>query len=147
MDALTDTLRDKLELATVNRAVRVLLLAAASACALAHSQSTGPTEAKGSSTKSLGSFDLATEIEGLSGRQLRARLVTIEPGGHVAAHSHKDRPTMEYVVQGSVIEIRNGVEIPHTAGEMVMATREVTHWWENRGSIPVVLLPVDIYKP
>ena len=114
---------------------------------IAFSGGLGPTDAKGASTKALGSIDLSTEIDGLSGRQLRARLVAIEPGGHVAAHSHKDRPTMEYVLQGNVIEIRNGVEIPHGPGEMVMATREVSHWWENRGTTTVLLLPVDIFKP
>lgn len=107
----------------------------------------GPTDSQGSTSKSLGSIDLSTQIDGLTGRQLRARLVTIAPGGHLAAHSHKDRPTMEYVVQGNVIEIRNGVEIPHVAGDMVSATSEVSHWWENRGTETVVLLPVDVYKP
>jgi quercetin dioxygenase-like cupin family protein len=126
---------------------RILLLALAGAMSTAYSQSPGPTESKGSSTKALGSIDLSAEIEGLSGRQLRGRLVTVEPGGHLAAHSHKDRPTLEYVVQGNVVEIRNGVEIPHGPGELVIATREVTHWWENRGTVPVVLLPIDIYRP
>ena len=82
------------------------VLAVATMTGLAFSQGLGPSDAKGASTKALARFDLSTEIEGLSGRQLRARLVTIEPGGHVAAHSHKDRPTMEYVVQGNVVEIR-----------------------------------------
>jgi uncharacterized cupin superfamily protein len=67
--------------------------------------------------------------------------------GHIAAHSHKDRPTLEYVLQGEVVEIRNGVEIPHKAGEMVAARQDVSHWWENRGTVPVVLLPVDVFKP
>ena len=125
----------------------LFLIAALAALGAAHSQSTGPVESKGLSTKSLGSIDLSAEIEGLAGRQLRARLATVEPGGHIAAHSHKDRPTLEYVMQGNVIEVRNGVEIAHGPGEMVLATRDVTHWWENRGTVPVVLLPVDIYHP
>ncbi len=123
------------------------ILAIATTTGIAHSQGLGPSEGKGSSTKALGNIDLSTEIEGLSGRQLRARLVTIEPGGHTAFHSHKDRPTIEYVVQGNVVEIRNGVEIQHGPGEMVPATHDVSHWWENRGTTPVVLLPVDVFKP
>ena|SRR5438552_16519844 len=102
------------------------VLVVATMTGIAFSQGLGPSEGKGANTKALGSIDLSTEIEGLSGRQLRARLVTIEPGGHVAAHSHKDRPTMEYVVQGNVVEIRNGVEVQHGPGEMVMATRDVS---------------------
>ena len=133
-------------------AARWIAIAVASSVAVtlvvvAHSQGAGPSEARGVTTKPLGAIDLANEVEGMSGRQLRARLVTIEPGGHVALHSHKDRPTMEYVIQGQPVEIRNGIEISHQPGDLVIATREVSHWWENRGTTPVVLLPVDIYKP
>jgi|ERR1700730_7025009 quercetin dioxygenase-like cupin family protein len=113
----------------------------------AFAQVPGPPEGNGVTTKVLGDIDLTSEIEDISGRHLRARLVTIEPGGHVAAHSHKGRPTFEYVVQGSVVEIRNGVEILHGPGDMVIATHEISHWWENRGTAPVVLLPIDVFKP
>ncbi len=105
-----------------------------------------PTEAKGSATQALGSIDLGPEVN-LAGHQLRARAVTIEPGGHLAAHTHRGRPTMEYVAQGTVIEVRNGVAIEHKAGTMVPATNGVTHWWENHGTVPVVLVPVDVVKP
>jgi quercetin dioxygenase-like cupin family protein len=105
-----------------------------------------PKEAKGGSTKSLGSIDLAPEVQ-LPGYQLRARAVTIEPGGYLAAHTHQGRPTMEYVAQGTVIEVRNGVATEHKAGTMVPAMNGVTHWWENHGTVPVVLVPVDIAKP
>jgi len=43
---------------------------------------------------------------------------------------------MEFVVQGNVVEIRNGIEVQHGPGEMVMATREVSHCWENRRNAP-----------
>jgi quercetin dioxygenase-like cupin family protein len=111
------------------------------------SQVTGPAEAKGVTSKPLGEIDLATELADISGTKLRSRLVVIEPGGHVAVHSHAGRPTLEYVVQGNVVEIRNGVEISHSAGEMVIATKGISHWWENRGTVPVILLPVDVFKP
>lgn len=106
-----------------------------------------PSDNKDTASKPLGSIDLSNEIEGMSGRQLRARLITIQPGGHTAAHSHDGRPTLEYVVQGDVVEIRNGVEVMHHAGDMVASTHEVSHWWENRGTVPVLLLPVDVFKP
>ena len=105
-----------------------------------------PTEARGGSTKSLGSIDLGPEVH-LAGYQLRARAVTIEPGGYLAAHTHQGRPTMEYVAQGTVIEVRNGIATEHKAGTMVPATNGVTHWWENHGAVPVVLVPVDVVRP
>jgi quercetin dioxygenase-like cupin family protein len=108
---------------------------------------TGTGPAAGTTSKTLGAIDLGNEMEGMTGRQLRARTVTIEPGGQVAAHEHKGRPTVEYVVQGEVVEIRNGVEIPHKAGETVFADKSFNHRWENRGAATVILMPVDIFTP
>ena len=109
-------------------------------------QTAAPTENKLTTSRVLGVIDLKDEIDGLAGRRLRARYVTIAPGGHAAVHSHAGRPTLEYIVQGNVIEIRNGVEVPHGPGEMVVATHDITHGWENRGTETVVLIPVDIFK-
>ena len=139
----TQTVRGSGTMALVS-AVIVLLLT--STTGITSAQVPGPSDSKGVSLKTLGSIDLSTEVEGLSGRQLRARLSTIEPGGHIAWHSHKDRPTLEYVVQGNVVEIRNGVEIQRSAGDVAVCTHEVSHWWQNRGTTPVVLLPVDIVR-
>jgi quercetin dioxygenase-like cupin family protein len=108
--------------------------------------SPAPTDTTGTTVKQLGEIDLAGEMDAVKGHKFRARLVTINPGGHLGVHSHAGRPTLEYVVQGNVIEVRNGVEIPHKAGDIVVAPHDVTHWWENKGSVPAVLLPVDIYK-
>lgn len=38
-------------------------------------------ETKGVTVEVLSTVDLASEIEGMEGRQLRTRMVTIEPGG------------------------------------------------------------------
>jgi quercetin dioxygenase-like cupin family protein len=124
-----------------------ILAAIAFGAGYVFSQATGPQDTKGSTTKALGQIDLAQELDSLAGRQLRARAVTVEAGGHVAAHGHQGRPTLEYVLQGDIIEIRNGVEIPHHAGDLVVATHDVSHWWENRSTAPAVLLPVDVFKP
>lgn len=107
---------------------------------------TAPNDSKGGSTQALGAIDLGPEVK-LPAYQLRVRSVTIQPGGYLAAHTHQGRPTMEYVAQGTVIEIRNGQPFEHKAGEMVRASHGVTHWWENHGSVPVVLVPVDVFKP
>jgi quercetin dioxygenase-like cupin family protein len=134
-------------LSTAGCAKYALLMLAGVACIASLAQSTGPTETKNTTSKALASMDLAGEIPDGAGRQLRARAVTIEPGGHTAAHTHVNRPTLEYVQQGNVIEIRNGVEIPHSAGEMVPAGNGTSHHWVNRGHVPVVLIPIDVFKP
>jgi hypothetical protein len=50
-------------------------------------------ETKGVAAELLAKVDLGPEIEGMAGRQLRMRMVTIEPGGVFGPiHDHKDRP-------------------------------------------------------
>ena len=137
------------ERAVIGRAARGVLcaLATAACCATSLAQVAAPTDNKGVSTTALGSIDLSSEVPEAAGRQLRARRIAIEPGGHTAVHTHQSRPTFEYVLQGDVVEIRNGVEVNHAAGAMVPAGNGVTHYWENRGSTPVILMPVDVFKP
>jgi quercetin dioxygenase-like cupin family protein len=114
---------------------------------VALSQQTPPTENKGVAAKPVGSIDLGAEIDGLSGRQLRMRYITLEPGGHFAVHNHKDRPTLEYILAGTVVEYRDGVAKEYKAGDVVLADKNTTHWWQNKGREQVVFLPVDIFKP
>ena len=83
-----------------------LLLAALGGCWLivgqwsASGQQTPPTENKGVKTEVLATIDLGPEIDGMQGRQLRLRLVTTDPGGMNALHSHKDRPAIVHVGVG-----------------------------------------------
>ena len=58
----------------------------------------------------LATVDLGPEIEGMAGRQLRMRMVTIEPGGVFGPmHDHNDRPGIVYILQGTITDHRNGV--------------------------------------
>jgi quercetin dioxygenase-like cupin family protein len=55
---------------------------------------------KGVTVELLSALDLGPEIEGMAGRQLRMRRVTIEPGGVFGpVHDHRDRPGMVYILQ------------------------------------------------
>jgi hypothetical protein len=52
--------------------------------------------------------DLTGEIEGLAARELRMRMVTIEPGGVFGPlHDHIDRPGTVYVLQGTITDLRD----------------------------------------
>jgi rhodanese-related sulfurtransferase len=77
-------------------------------------------ESKGVTVKLLASIDLGPEIEGMAGRQLRMRMVTIEPGGVFGpVHDHKGRPGTVYVLEGGVdsgIELEKGVPRAMPAG-------------------------------
>jgi len=129
-----------------SRSIVVALAVGIAATGAAFSQQTPPTENKGVAIKPVGGMDLGPEIDGLSGRQLRMRFITMEPGGHFAVHNHKDRPTLEYILAGTVIEYRDGVAKEYKAGDVVVADRNTTHWWQNKGTEQVVFLPVDIFK-
>jgi quercetin dioxygenase-like cupin family protein len=104
-------------------------------------------ETKGVTVKLLAAIDLGPEIEGMAGRQLRMRMVTIEPGGVFGpVHNHKDRPGTVYILQGSITDHRNGVATDYGPGVGWPEDRNTTHWLENRGTVPAVEISVDIVR-
>lgn len=65
-------------------------------------------ETKAVAVEVLATVDLAREIEGMEGRQLRMRMVTIEPGGVFGPiHDHIGRPGTVYILQGTITDHRN----------------------------------------
>ena len=122
------------------------LLGFALPAGLCTAQQTAPIENKGVAFTPLNAVDLGPEISGIQGRQLRLRMITIEPGGVIGVHSHKDRPGAAYVLKGTVMEHRGDVSKEYGAGEHWAEDGSVTHWVENKGSSPAVLIAVDIFK-
>lgn len=104
-------------------------------------------ETKGITVKLLGTVDLGAEIDGMAGRQLRMRMVTIEPGGVFGPlHDHIDRPGMVYILQGTITDHRDGVTTEYGPGLGWPEDRNTLHWLENRGTIPAVEISVDIVR-
>jgi quercetin dioxygenase-like cupin family protein len=104
-------------------------------------------ETKGVTAELLATVDLGPEIEGMAGRELRMRMVTIEPGGVFGpTHDHKDRPGIVYILQGTITDHRNGVATDYGPGVGWPEDRTTTHWLENRGAIPAVEISVDIVR-
>ena len=102
-------------------------------------------ETQGVRSQALGTVDLGPEIEGMDGRELRMRMVTIEPGGVFGPlHDHKDRPGIVYILQGTITDHRDGVATDYGPGLGWPEDRNTLHWLENRGSIPAVEISVDI---
>jgi len=111
---------------------------------------TGPAESKGiASIEPMGIIELGGEFAAMAGRQLRARIFTVDPGGIVGIHTHTERPGFAYIISGTIIEHRNDAADPitHTAGSVAMEKSGVTHWWENTSDEPVKALVVDIFTP
>jgi len=115
---------------------------------LANAQQDAPKDNKGFKTTKTEVVDLGPEIEGMTGRQLRLRVLEIAPGGHIGMHSHKDRPAVAYILQGTdIITFGDGTEKSLQPGESTSATQDTTHWHRNDGKEPVVLIAVDILHP
>jgi quercetin dioxygenase-like cupin family protein len=125
-----------------------LAIALAFGVGVAVGQQNPPTENKGLTVSAPTTLDLGQEIDSTEGRQLRLRLVTLEPGGVVGIHSHKGRPGVAYVLQGTLTESREGGTVKQRQpGESWSEGKDTTHWAENKGDKPVVLVAVDVFKP
>src|ERR1700712_568853 len=60
-------------------------------------------ETKGVTVDLLATVDLGPEIQGMEGRQLRMRMMTMEPGGVFGpVHDHQSRPGTVFVLQGTI---------------------------------------------
>ena len=104
-------------------------------------------EAVGKTDTVIATLDVAKE-HGIAGRTFRMRRLTIEPGGVVPWHSHGDRPTIIYVVSGTIEEYSSDCAVPivHKAGEVSAETKDISHWWKNTGDETVVLISTDLPK-
>lgn len=110
----------------------------------------GPKDTKGiASIDPMGIIDLGEEFPAMAGRQLRARIFTIEPGGVVGIHTHEQRPGYAFIISGKIVEHRNDHPEPlvRNAGDISIEKAGVTHWWENTFDEPVKALIVDIFTP
>ena len=104
-------------------------------------------ETKGVTINQLAAIDLGPEIDGMAGRQLRMRIVTIDPGGVIGpVHNHKDRPGVVYILQGTITDHRNGLAKDYGPGLGWPEDKNTTHWLENRGTTPAVEISVDIFN-
>jgi uncharacterized cupin superfamily protein len=102
-------------------------------------------ETKGVAVQLLAALDLGPEIEGMTGRQLRMRLVTMQPGAVFGPlHDHKDRPGLVYILQGTITDHRDGVATDYGPGLGWPEDHTTLHWLENRGALPAVEISVDI---
>ncbi|HEX3329150.1 MAG TPA: cupin domain-containing protein [Gaiellales bacterium] len=102
---------------------------------------------QGVKSELLGTVDLGPEIEGMEGRHMRLRMVTMEPGGvYGPLHDHVDRPGIVWILQGTITDIRDGVATEYGPGLGWPEDRSTVHWLENRGSVPAVEISFDIVR-
>jgi quercetin dioxygenase-like cupin family protein len=109
-------------------------------------QQTTPTQPKGMKVIKTATLDLGPQIEEMQGWRMGVRVVQMEPGGHFVMHSHKDRPGMGYLIQGVLTEHGVGGTTEHRVGDIMVENKDTTHWIQNNGTEPVLLLAIDITK-
>ena len=122
-------------------------LLAGFAAGVAVGQAPAPAATRGISAVQLQSLDLTDELDSVFARPLRMRKITLEPGGVIGLHSHKDRPTVSYFLEGEVTYYQEGK--PPTVvgpGQGFAEGKSTTHWAENRGTVRAVWIAVDIPK-
>jgi hypothetical protein len=104
------------------------------------------TAAKGVTDNVLSMIDLSKEKIALAGHLMRVRRLEVQPGGIVPWHSHGERPALIYVVSGEIFENNSNCAVPilHKAREVARETHVTSHWWQNTGKVPVILLSFDI---
>lgn len=115
---------------------------------LAAGQRQPPAQTVGQSEEALRSLDLTGELESGTGRPLRMRRITVQPGGALALHNHVDRPAVTYMLQGEMTYHQDGQpDRVIRAGDGFAEGRTTRHWGENTGKVPAVWIAVDIPKP
>ena len=74
------------------------------------------------------------------------QMTTYEAGASNTPHSHKDRPEVVYILSGKIIDHRGDVAKEYGPDESFTAGKDTTHWMENKGTVPAVLLVSTIAK-
>lgn len=110
-------------------------------------QQAAPTEQEGQvvSIKTM-TLELGPEIDGMQGRQLQLRVQTLEPGGRSRVHNHKDRPTMLYVLQGTLTNHERDETTVLRVGDSIAKGKDTTHWVQNNGTDLLMWVAVDIFN-
>lgn len=124
-----------------------LTLAVGMGLGVALAQLAPPTKVTGRTEQTLASLDPTAQIRSIEGQILRVRQVTYEPGGKGTLHSHKERPVISYVLEGTFTECLEGDACKDFhEGQTKAHEKDVIHWVENRGTKPLKIIDCEIAK-
>jgi quercetin dioxygenase-like cupin family protein len=109
-------------------------------------QQSAPTDYKLVSEDVLAAIDLAKEIDGVEGRELRLSSAVIAPGGHIGLHSHRGDPTIVYMLSGVLTNHHDdGTTEEVHPGQVFTEYGPRSHWVENKGSGPAHFIAANIH--
>jgi len=93
-------------------------------------------------------LDLTSWAGDMKGRQLRIRKLEIAPGGIIDSTATTIVPTFPTSSrEPSPNSVQVGFLESRASDTLHAAGKGVTHWVENKGSTPAVLIVADIFKP
>jgi quercetin dioxygenase-like cupin family protein len=102
------------------------------------------TEQTPTGNKGLSSVDLSSEID--SARR-KLRLLTLEPGGTIELHGHKDHPTILHVIKGTLTSRTLGKpEVVLRAGVGLAEDKDSNYLVQNNGSEPAEFIWLPIFE-
>ncbi len=70
------------------------------------------------------------------------RQFTVEPGGRIPCHRHDTIEHAQVVLAGAMVISLDGRESEVSTGDSVFIPAGCSHWYENRGEVPVRFLCV-----
>jgi len=89
--------------------------------------------------------NLGPQIGAMKDYDFRGRFITFAPGAAIAEHSHAERPGIVYVIQGEIVEFRNGERIEYAAGDSWIEDAKTVHWAKNPSNdTEAVIFMVDM---
>jgi quercetin dioxygenase-like cupin family protein len=108
--------------------------------AISQQTSAGTNELKAAG---LHSADLSPEFDSARAPKLKLRLLTLEPGGVIQLHSHKDHPTILRVIKGTLTSHPQGMVL--RAGVGFAEGPDSNYWVQNTGDEPAefIWLPYE----
>ncbi len=94
----------------------------------------------------LGKIGLGDDFPQMEGRDLRARIIVVQPGGVVGVHQHEQRPGVAYILEGEITEHRSDEDGPliRRVGDAAFEKGGISHWWQNHTDAPTTAIVVDI---
>ena len=99
--------------------------------------------------KEVGRINLGNEFEGANSEYwMKANTIIIKPYGKTKLRSNYEKPTVTYIISGTVLEHRSDKEHPilRKTGDSSIAINNVSTWWENTSAQDVMLWEVDFTK-
>jgi quercetin dioxygenase-like cupin family protein len=116
-----------------------VVLIASTLCLQAATTEQTPTGSKG-----LSSVDVSSKID--SARR-KLRLLTLEPGGTIELHGHKDHPTILHVIKGTLTSRTQGKpEVVLRAGVGLAEDKDSNYWVQNNGSEPAEFIWLPVFE-